>query len=102
MRYALTGDHISGADAAQMGLASECVADAEVLPHALRIAAKIAAAPPIAVDAIKEVIGLGEDASLETALVLERKAFQLLFATEDRDEGISAFLEKRKPTFRGR
>lgn len=102
MRYALTGDHIPGDEAALMGLASECVADAEVVPHALKIAAKIAAAPPIAVDAIKEVISLGEDASLETALVLERKAFQLLFATEDRDEGISAFLEKRKPIFRGR
>jgi enoyl-CoA hydratase len=54
------------------------------------------------VDAIKEVILLGEDASLESALVLERKAFQLLFATEDRTEGMSAFLEKRKPTFKGK
>lgn len=102
MRYALTGDHIPGAEAAAMGLASECVADAEVVPHALKIAGKIAAAPPIAVDYIKEVIRLGEDAPLETALVLERKAFQLLFATEDRDEGIAAFLEKRRPDFRGR
>ena len=41
-------------------------------------------------------------ASLETALMLERKAFQLLFTTEDRDEGIAAFLEKRKPSFKGR
>ena len=48
------------------------------------------------------MIRLGADASLETALVLERKAFQLLFATEDRDEGIAAFLEKRKPSFKGR
>jgi enoyl-CoA hydratase/carnithine racemase len=102
MRYALTGDHISGVDAATMGLASECVADSDVLPHAIKIASKIASAPPISVDFIKEVISLGEDASLETALVLERKAFQLLFATEDRTEGISAFLEKRKPSFHGR
>ena len=101
MRYALTVDHIPGAEAAAMGLASECVADAEVLPLALSIAAKIAKAPPIAVDFIKEVIALGEDAPLDTALVLERKAFQLLFTTEDRDEGIAAFLEKRKPVFRG-
>ncbi len=102
MRYALTGDHIPGAEAAAMGLASECVADADVLPHAIKIASKIASLPPISVDFIKEVINLGADASLETALILERKAFQLLFATEDRNEGIAAFLEKRKPGFQGR
>jgi enoyl-CoA hydratase/carnithine racemase len=102
MRYALTGDFIPATEALAMGLASEVVADTEVLSHTLKVAAKIAALPPIAVDAIKEVILLGEDASLEAALVLERKAFQLLFATEDRDEGMQAFLEKRKPQFKGR
>lgn len=102
MRYALTGDFIPAAEAVIMGLASEVVPDTEVLPHALELAAKIAALPPIAVDAIKEVILLGEDASLESALVLERKAFQLLFATEDRTEGMGAFLEKRQPVFKGR
>lgn len=102
MRYALTGDHIPGAEAAAMGLVSECVADADVVPHALKIAAKIASAPPISVEFIKEAINLGADASLETALTLERKAFQLLFATEDRTEGITAFLEKRKPVFTGK
>ena len=101
-RYLLTGDHIPAALASEMGLVSEVVPDAEVQAHALKIASKIAANPPMSVDAIKEVIRLGADASLETALVLERKAFQLLFATEDRDEGIAAFLEKRKPVFRGR
>ena len=102
MRYALTGDHISGTEAASMGLVSECVADADVLPHALKIAARIAGMPPISVDFIKEVISLGEDAPLDTALTLERKAFQLLFATEDRSEGINAFIEKRRPSFQGR
>jgi enoyl-CoA hydratase/carnithine racemase len=102
MRYLLTGDFIPGPEAAAMGLVSEVVADTDVLPHALKVAAKIAGLPPLSVDAIKEVVSLGADASLETALVLERKAFQLLFATEDRDEGIAAFLEKRKPQFRGR
>lgn len=101
MRYALTGDFIPAAEAAAMGLVSEVVADSDVLAHALKIAAKIAALAPHSVDSIKEVLLLGEDAPLETALVLERKAFQLLFATEDRTEGISAFLEKRKPSFKG-
>ncbi len=102
MRYLLTGDFIPAQAAREMGLASEVMPDADVLPHALKIASKIAALPPLSVDAIKEVVNLGADASLETALVLERKAFQLLFATEDRDEGISAFFEKRKPGFKGR
>jgi enoyl-CoA hydratase/carnithine racemase len=102
MRYLLTGDYISAAAALDMGLVSEVVPDAEVEAHAVKIASKIAALGPIAVDAIKEVVLLGANASLEAALVLERKAFQLLFATEDRDEGIGAFLEKRKPNFKGR
>jgi enoyl-CoA hydratase len=101
-RYLLTGDMIPAQTAFTIGLISEVVPDAEVLPHALKIAGKIAALPPLAVKASKEVMGLGVDASLTTALTLERKAFQLLFATEDRDEGIAAFLEKRKPAFKGR
>ena len=44
---------------------------------------------------------LGQDVPLETALHLERKAFQLLFATQDQKEGMSAFLEKRAPTYSG-
>jgi enoyl-CoA hydratase/carnithine racemase len=101
-RYLLTGDMIPAQAAFTIGLISEVVPDAEVLPHALKIAAKIAALPPLAVKASKEVMGLGADVPLATALTLERKAFQLLFATEDRDEGIAAFLEKRKPAFKGR
>jgi enoyl-CoA hydratase/carnithine racemase len=102
MRYLLTGDMIPAQTAFTIGLVSEVVPDAEVLPHALKLAQKIAALPPMAVAATKEVAGLGADVPLATALNLERKAFQLLFATEDRDEGIAAFLEKRKPVFKGR
>ena len=102
MRYLLTGDYIPAAVALRMGLVSEVVPDAEVEAHAIRIASKIAALPPLAIDAVKEAVTLGEDASLEAALVLERKSFQLLFGTEDREEGMGAFLEKRKPVFRGR
>lgn len=57
--------------------------------------------PPLAVRAIKEVMQLGEGAPLETALALERKAFVMLFDSADQKEGMSAFLEKRKPQFRG-
>jgi len=102
MRYLLTGDMLSAADALRLGLVSEVVPDAEVLPHALKLASKIAALPPLALAAIKEAVLLGADVPLSTALALERKAFQLLFASEDRDQGIKAFQERRKPLFMGR
>jgi enoyl-CoA hydratase len=102
MRYLLTGDFIPARTALAMGLISEVVPDVEVLAHALKLASKIAALPPLAIDAIKEAVILGADVPLEAGLVLERKSFQLLFGTEDRDEGINAFLEKRKPSFKGR
>jgi len=101
MRYLLTGDFIPAPQALAMGLVSEVVPDADVEAQALKIAGKIAALPPLAVDAIKEALLLGADSSLQTALTLERKSFQLLFGTEDREEGIGAFLEKRKPSFKG-
>jgi len=102
MRYLLTGDYIPAATALALGLISEVVPDAEVQAHAIKLASKIAAMPPLAIDAIKEAVTLGADLPLEAGLVLERKSFQLLFGTEDRDEGIGAFLEKRKPSFKGR
>ena len=58
--------------------------------------------PPIAVQLIKEAVRLGEDAPLDTALALERRDFQMLFATADQKEGMRAFLEKRQPRFEGR
>jgi enoyl-CoA hydratase len=101
MRYLLTGDFIPAAEALRMGLVSEVVADVEVQAHAVGLASKIAALPPLAIQSIKEVLLLGPDAPLQTGLALERKAFQLLFGTQDRSEGIGAFLEKRKPQFTG-
>src|SRR5690606_30729084 len=73
MRYILTGDQFSAAEAEAMSLVSEVVPDGEVVDRALHLAAKLAALPPIGVSAIKEVLLLGGDASLDTALVLERK-----------------------------
>jgi len=102
MRWLLTGDLLSAPDAYRLGLVSEVVPDGEVLQHALAIAARIAELPPLAVAAIKETVLLGTDLPLEAALRLEGEKFQALFATEDRTEGMRAFLEKRKPEFRGR
>jgi enoyl-CoA hydratase/carnithine racemase len=102
MKILMTGEPVSGRDAFTMGLASEVVPDAEVFSRALAIARTIAALPPLAILAIKEAVLAGEGSSLEAGLMLERKAFQLLFATADQKEGMRAFLEKRKPEFEGR
>ncbi|MFO1089264.1 MAG: enoyl-CoA hydratase-related protein [Hyphomicrobiales bacterium] len=101
MRLVLTGDIIDAAEAHRIGLVSEVVPDPSVYDTALRLAQSIARLPPIAVQQTKEAVLLGIDASLGAGLALERKAFQLTFATNDKKEGMTAFLEKRKPTFRG-
>jgi enoyl-CoA hydratase/carnithine racemase len=98
----LTGRIISGEQAEAMGIASEVVDDADVQEHALQLAAEIASMPPLALGHIKELLTLGGDASLATALALERRTFELMFATSDKTEGISAFLEKRDPVWLGK
>ena len=85
-----------------MGLVSEVAPTGEALKRALEIASEIAAMPPISIMQIKEIVNAGLNASLDTALMLERKAFQLQFATRDQKEGMRAFMEKRKPTYEGK
>lgn len=101
MRLCLTGRPISGREAYEIGLASVVVPDGEVMETALKMAEGIAKMPPLAVVSIKEAILQGQDASLDAGLALERKAFQLLFATADRREGMTAFIDKRRPDFKG-
>ncbi|MEM9147487.1 MAG: enoyl-CoA hydratase-related protein [Pseudomonadota bacterium] len=101
MKMCLTGKPVTGREAYMMGLASDCVPDAEVQEVALKQAVSISRMAPLAARAIKEAVVQGESASLDAALMLERKAFQLLFATEDRREGMAAFIEKRRPEFKG-
>jgi enoyl-CoA hydratase len=102
MRMLLTGRPVSADEARVMGLVSQVFDDDQVLPEALKMAGLIASMPPLAVMQIKEVLLAGMDASLDAALMLERKANQLLFATHDQQEGMKAFIEKRKPRFEGR
>jgi enoyl-CoA hydratase/carnithine racemase len=102
MRWLLTGDRMPAAEALRLGLISDVVPDQNVVPHALALAEKIAGLAPIAVRSIKEAVLLGPDAPLQAALSIERKAFQLLFASEDRSEGTQAFIERRKAQFKGK
>jgi enoyl-CoA hydratase len=102
MRYLLTGDVFGAREASDMGLVSEIVPDADVEKRAIDMAKQIAALPPLAVQHIKEAVLQGLDASLDAGLTLETKAIQLLFSSEDQKEGMAAFIEKRKPTWKGR
>ena len=102
MRMIMTGCLISAEEAYQIGLVSQVTEDTETLNTAYKMAQQIARLPPIALEQIKEVVLLSEDMPLNAGLALERKAFQLLFDTQDQKEGLSAFLEKRKPTYQGK
>ena len=102
MKILLTGEPVSADEACIMGLASEVVADDMVFERALDLAKIIAALPPLAVRQTKEAVLAGADVALETGLILERKAFDILFDTDDQKEGMLAFLEKRTAVFKGK
>ena len=101
MRLALTGEIIDAPTAEAWGLVSEVVEKGPALPRALEIARRIANGPARAIRAIKKALNTGIDMPLNEALAMERASFQALFDTVDQSEGMRAFLEKRKPDFRG-
>ncbi|MBN9410045.1 MAG: enoyl-CoA hydratase/isomerase family protein [Burkholderiales bacterium] len=101
MLLLLTGDMLPAREAHAYGLVSQVVQDGRVVAEALALAARIAGMPPLAVHQIKEAVRHGQDAALPTALSLERNANYLLFASDDRREGMQAFAEKRPPVFTG-
>jgi enoyl-CoA hydratase len=101
MKILLTGQMIGAREALQMGLVSEVVSDGQAMTRALEMAQEIAALPILAVQQIKEMVIQSMNVSLEAGLRLERKAFQILFSSADKSEGIRAFLEKRTPKFTG-
>jgi enoyl-CoA hydratase/3-hydroxyacyl-CoA dehydrogenase len=92
------GDPILAEEAFELGLANRVVEDHELLDTALMWARKLAAQAPLALSAIKRVSGAGD---LRAGLAAEREAFAEVFASDDAKEGISAFLGKRAPAFRG-
>lgn len=95
----LTGDMIDAAEALRIGLANKVFAPDQLLAEAKKTAAKIAGKGAVAVRLAKECIEVGLGVDLATGCVLERQAFAVLAATHDKKEGMSAFLEKRKPVF---
>ncbi len=96
------GDMVGAQRAYEMGLVNAVFPADKLLEEVEAIAGTLASKPPFAVGQAKKAIQQGFSVDLHTGCALEREAFSLTFSTQDRTEGMSAFLEKRKPSFTGK
>jgi enoyl-CoA hydratase/carnithine racemase len=101
-RLIMTGAVLSAAESAAIGLVDEVVPTAELAERAHALAEVIAAKSPLAVRLAKRCMDQGSQTDLKSALEYELYAASILYASEDRKEGMRAFLEKRTPVFKGR
>ncbi|MFC4321012.1 enoyl-CoA hydratase [Litchfieldia salsa] len=97
-----TSDHISGLDAVRLGLANHAFNEEDLLEETLKIARKIALKSPITLAATIELLNLAKKENFHGVVDREAQLFSKVFSTEDSVEGIQAFLEKRKPIFKGK
>ena len=102
MEAVLTGEPVGAVDAERIGLVNRVVPAGAHLEEALRLANLIATRPPLAVRLGKEAVNQAMEVPLSAGLEFERKLFYLLFASDDKREGMRAFLEKRAGRFTGR
>ncbi len=101
MEMVLNNRTLTAEEALQHGLVNRVVPVERFLDEALELAAEIASRAPIAIRLAKEAILQAYESSLTDGLADERRAFYLLFATQDQKEGMAAFIEKRKPEWKG-
>ena len=102
MQMILTGDAIGATEAHRIGLVQEVVSAEELMPRALELGRRIATRSPVALAAAKEAARASLHTPLSEGLRVERGLYLLTFASEDKVEGVRAFLEKRPPRFTGR
>jgi len=102
MEIILTGRRVKADEAKAIGLAAQVFPAASWLEDAKTLARTIAEKPPIAVRLATEAIDLAYNSTLDAGLEFERKAFYLLFSTDDKKEGVDAFINKRKAVFKGK
>ena len=102
MELVLTGRRIGAEEAQRLGIVNSVASKREWLDAALELAGVVTSRPPLAVRLGKQAVLAAEETSLSAGLDQERRLYELAMATEDRVEGMTAFLEKRRPEFRGR
>lgn len=102
MDVILSGRFLTATEALAAGLVSRVVPPEHYFTEAVKVAKLMAAKGPIALKLGKEAVNKAFESTLSEGLAFERKLFYMLFATEDQKEGMGAFLEKRKPAFKGR
>ncbi len=96
-----TCEHIAAQKALSIGLVNEVVSQPHLMSRALELARQIAANAPLSIRFIKQAVNQGMQVSLESGLEYERYAAAIVVSSEDRKEGMTAFVEKRQPQFRG-
>jgi enoyl-CoA hydratase len=102
MEWLMTGDRMSAEEAHRLGIINRVVARELLMEETKRFAAKLAKQPPLSLRLIKESVLKAVDYSLYEGMQYERKNFSLLFASEDQKEGMKAFIEKRRPKYKGK
>jgi enoyl-CoA hydratase/carnithine racemase len=102
MELIITGRRIDAREAERLGLVNEVASKGDWLDQAMELAQRIARRPPIAVRLAKQAVLAADETGLSGGLEHDRRLYEIAMATEDRIEGMDAFLEKRPPEFRGR
>ena len=102
MEYVLTGRRFDAGMAYQWGLVNKVVRQQDCVLEALELARTIAERPPLAVRLAKQAVIAAEETTLSAGIENERRLYELAMATEDRVEGMNAFIEKREPKYEGK
>ncbi|EPY35749.1 enoyl-CoA hydratase [Strigomonas culicis] len=100
MEWVLTGDQYTAEEAERAGLVSRVVKHEDLMPTALKIAESIAKNSQVTVKLAKRAVNASQETTLTTGMKYERDIFAMTFATADRKEGMTAFVEKRPPNFK--